>query len=1754
MKVGEDADIPFDVVAPTPDVTPAAAPTTTTTAAPIAAEVVTPAPTEVIAPEAIPAPADVEIAAAPVEEAPVSVAPTPTEVVTPEAAPVAEKPTEIKAAEDLIEAVDKGGIPLSPGKVNKIAEDLGLEVSTKAKPEDTVQRIRKAVKRVAKPAETVAPEPVVEAAPEPVVEPTPTKALTQSGMQPAAKPGVAPTMGERKIAYAPGSYHDLLNKINTARKDLTNAAGLKDVNAKAESLDNLESDLKERGLPSASRSHKVVRENVANKLAAHEQGVAQERQVHAEKQAALKVAEEKYQREKEPKAKEKADLRMAAEKRGATPVGEKTEGEAAEHKTLLDAVKSRNLNSVIERLGIAVRDRPIKLKEALGGTRTPKVGMFGFQKKAGLSSKEIVNEVHKAAKELEDEEAFGDISLPSNKGKYRSKIESKQEAELEAEQEEEKKTKEPEFDFDAALHAHLADVLAGINFSESTVQLDTDADANADVYARMREENKIAEYDPKTDTFYFTEAGLSQETVLHEMVHAATVKTLRDYETNPASLDPEQREAAEHLNRLYEKTKPRLKNKYPDAFENVYEFVSYAMTNRAFQSELVRLRMPSQAKYTKAERIAKGIDTVWNQFVEALANLFGLTDMVSETRDKTNKLEELRILKEGNLLLETAAAFAEIVAPPQKGVDVAPLAQRVQAGAAPSSTDKLYKDAASRIGKTRNDKFTLNQWRKYTFSNQGLQHYIKKFQNQLREGEIWANQQRMSHRLNDAAPSKGGNNYIGEQQMAAGETDNYRKLGQKFRDKLQSSTLKYAKATGMKVDEAMARLGVYMTATTLNERREEFFVENVPLSTAKTLPGGYSAADVRNQIFQLLAERRIRDMFASPEEAYKFLKEMVIDNKYGEVKDKMGYSQRDYAIMKKGMTVKPSERSIDFKSNDYDILKGYTYDHVQNILKDKANDSQQNLIKDVEESVRGLEERITENNREANYWTKTTDDYVAFYGWKNYYSLRGNTDYFIDKETAEQELSGPRRGGGVYGGDLVSRSTGRETAPDNIIQSAMAEHERSAMRAGYKDVTPALANALKAGMVSGQKNTPVASISAADRAKNGVDYNLGLDPNSEFKGRNRFFEFKKDGSIDIWEVNSDSVINMLRPPFKESSPVLKALNTFTSAMGQFHTRYMPKFAPFDFVRNTIFNGMTISAEMGPAAGWRYASAIASKVTQNGFYKSMLVSKMYADGKLEELRKMAVDKKDPFITDLMEYLERGARVSIVRSFSTRSQFEHMMRDFEQGNLSKAKEALDKYADVWLDTFEFVSRSAAYSVAKENEFNKLKKQRDKGDKNLAGKTDEELLDRARETGARFAKNLANFELAGEWGRSMGSMFMFFRASATGAVRAIDALTPAFESTEAAMKRLPEDITSNPEALANFKEEHKKAKKNAQLTLKLMTAFGVTMYTMATLAGGDDDDGNSLVGKDDMALWTRGMRLPLGFLGLSTDNPLVIPWGFGPGAFAAAGAQVAATVSGHQSIGDMLGNTVTVGLDSFLPLPVARFNPLDHPGFWLLDSMLPSAVRPFFEYTANIDGLGRDIYRDRYNKYGAAYSGGENIPEMYKDFSKFIYEATDGDHSISPNTLRFALNSSIDSIATVSADLNNTALFLMGQKDFDPKTDLFFLNSFIGSKASLDARQYSQVEDKIVKLRDGLKAAENQPQVYGNYISKHPNAFGVVDMYNSYLPQINEIRKQAASVNAMNLPPKDRKEYIKSLYLMRDMYMRRVIDMADVYGVSP
>ena len=149
-----------------------------------------------------------------------------------------------------------------------------------------------------------------------------------------------------------------------------------------------------------------------------------------------------------------------------------------------------------------------------------------------------------------------------------------------------------------------------------------------------------------------------------------------------------------------------------------------------------------------------------------------------------------------------------------------------------------------------------------------------------------------------------------------------------------------------------------------------------------------------------------------------------------------------------------------------------------------------------------------------------------------------------------------------------------------------------------------------------------------------------------------------------------------------------------------------------------------------------------------------------------------------------------------------------------------------------------------------------------------------------------------------------------------------SPAFQSVQSAMRDLPPNMSKadKEKFAANFKERQR----NARYMTAALMGLGAFAYTMSMMMADDDDLGRNKVANDDPAQWTRFAR----FFIPGSDNPIQLPWGFGLGAFAATGAQLAGAASSpSNNLGDAMANIVNIGLDSFLPLPVSRMSPIDH-----------------------------------------------------------------------------------------------------------------------------------------------------------------------------------------------------------------------------------
>jgi hypothetical protein len=170
--------------------------------------------------------------------------------------------------------------------------------------------------------------------------------------------------------------------------------------------------------------------------------------------------------------------------------------------------------------------------------------------------------------------------------------------------------------------------------------------------------------------------------------------------------------------------------------------------------------------------------------------------------------------------------------------------------------------------------------------------------------------------------------------------------------------------------------------------------------------------------------------------------------------------------------------------------------------------------------------------------------------------------------------------------DTPHAADGRFTPADNPFLRLLNDAYRSAARAGRKDYTLAIRNAVLKGLIPGEI---VDKIAFAQR---------NIANLAKYKGANStyLFHYNEDGSIEIIKINDLNVLRALRYSFRDASPMLEMANAVTGFFGAQHTRYNYNFAPLNFVRDALTNAWNIGAsrQLGPAKALSYIANVQTR--------------------------------------------------------------------------------------------------------------------------------------------------------------------------------------------------------------------------------------------------------------------------------------------------------------------------------------------------------------------------------------------------------------------------------------------------------------------------------------------------------------------------------------------------------------------------------
>lgn len=1288
----------------------------------------------------------------------------------------------------------------------------------------------------------------------------------------------------------------------------------------------------------------------------------------------------------------------------------------------------------------------------------------------------------------------------------------------------------------------------------------------------------LAQYDPVKDVIYVTKEGMSSNTILHEIIHAGTVKVINEYlYGNKGSLSQLQLSAIKQLERIMEETRGSLAEDHPEAYKNLFEFVSYALTSEQLQQDLhdesvagagAERLLKGVYGETDAEAIGKNLPeskSQWSKFKLAIARILKVRDEYL-TKGKLDKTADT------NYVMEIAAAFEDILVKPTEPVFLPALpakagGKKAAPAAAPKKAEEfresgLYdEDSSYKLSekesptKQRSALFrmftTREGWRNITRKIQDKSYASRSLHNKLDKAKMIKRD--MSGKFN---------NFDEQGDLATGEARQFlTDYLQEPLDNVRDSFQQWVKLTGQKTEKALEEFHKIAEMFHEPERRNAKWVTSVPLSTTQNLTHNGKPISAAERRIAILGDQRtgkaglihrVELTKAQKQALWQELTSLATNHA-----DPLGDSPRISEKMRERFAKPGSKhKGIDINKDApiYNVL-GIEQATVNKRMAEYMAKSQEerDAIEKIIAGTKVLSDATAELNKIGNYWSMPVSNIVGMYDYQHYMPFKG-----ISKHSVADDLIDPERTGKELQ-EQEHAADGRFKTSDNPILQLINDAYRSAGRAGRRNYTQAIKNAVEDGSIPGKI---VKTIKFEERDT--VDMN-------QYKGGANIFHYNSDGSTDIIRISDPKILNALRYSFREASPMLDFANAVTGFFGAMHTRYNYNFAPLNFVRDTLTNAWNIGAsrQLGPLGSLQYLSSVSAQVVKNGLGKAMEVALLEEKGDAAS-KKMLLDAaaKDPFVADMLEYLRFGGKTTYLQGFSLKSNLEQLSKNtIGRSRIITNLEDAGKLIDSWNSMFEFTSRTAAYRLYKEQA---LQKNIDAGMSNAKGPQGQmSPAERAAATeAAAWVKNLANFEKVGEKGRELGAAYMFIRPSATGAVRAVEAVLPAFMSEKSELNDMPPQIANDPVAKAEYIKNFQIERRNAQIMVGALTAAGWVIYYLSTLGAPDDEWKRNNTKTDNMEQWTRFARFHIPNevsqkLGLGKDVVFQIPWGFGLGSFAAIGAQIGGMVNGNASIKEGLGNIAgTILPDSFLPLPMSKIPITDSPLHWLVDSVAPTVLRPLVEFISNKNGIGQAINSAAQRRMGDAFTGGDRIPEVYKDVAKWWFRKTEGEGflgipgDIGPNTIYFFANSYLDGISKFAELTYNWASLDKGEREFNPKNDIPLFGSFFGAKTNVDSREYGKVEEKIKEIDKRLVTMKkDDPVVYADYIAKHPLHQNIVDVYQSKQGELNALRQKATEFrNMKGLTPKQRDQVLKVITLEQNMLKHQMVMQFKAMGMEP
>lgn len=953
---------------------------------------------------------------------------------------------------------------------------------------------------------------------------------------------------------------------------------------------------------------------------------------------------------------------------------------------------------------------------------------------------------------------------------------------------------------------------------------------------------------------------------------------------------------------------------------------------------------------------------------------------------------------------------------------------------------------------------------------------------------------------------------------------------------LYSAIAEYGRDKGIPPEDALEFFAQMRQAMSADLRRDELYRRYKPLKTEAVyqLSNGkkMAPAAVRVQLYRKAAEI-LGNQTIPQAQKYKMLDDIrahldaIVSNPAYE--DPLGHS------MHPNRPVDSSNNNLEMSTNwdasFYSPAEGNDpILHTAPTLRVMEEDLKQypSLRKAMDEFNK-LQD-ITKNlKRVAGVWNEYMDDVSHFYGWGDGYS-----PLMMEKEGDPLNLEGTRNSGDVA--TFVPGMQGGNHRVANVVYQSIANAYRAASIAARGSITQRVANLIDTKQIPGQH---MIDISPAEQ------FMLALENQpvpTDVMGGNVIINTLPDGTKQVYRMDDTTergkklldgvrrVNEQLPKGFEIAGKVMGVI------AGQF-TRLRAPFAPAQFVMDSMTLAPMISADYGLRFGPQFlAQATANLATLKGPKLSKLL-KLYQAGNETALREYAKD--DPFLTDVVDYLQQGGPSAYGQAYKIERGLTDYVEKIKRNPFITASESFGQLVDNWTDSWDLLSRVSAMGVLKRRELEKMGYAKVVEEKGKNSPEAKKIMGAAVTRAVSQAKELANFNLHGNlFSRGIASLYMFWRPNITTAVATADMISKGFEDPQARITReLSLEAQTNQQLVNQKLKEFGQQRIRVRAIITIMIGAGMALYELARAMSDYDEEGRNKVAISDKSQWIRAaqFRIP------GTDWNFNAMFGFGPGGFMAFGAQLSALLHGDQTVKEFSRNVFDTVASMFSPITPSQISMTDNFWKWLLTTFMPSLAKPGVEYAINQTSVDTAIYNAHPSRFSDIYSGGKNVPDLYKSLSNLIWDLTGNE--VAPNKLYFFAThyaQAANDIVVTGFDISS---MLLGNKDPEDINWKPIVGSFVSRTGNADSREYYDLQSRVSAAQKRM----SEIQIKGSKAKENlkPDDKRILQAYNKTYAAIQQLNEVKNTLNRKQMPPEEKKKRLEKVETELNRLMRMTVD---------